>query len=114
MGCTDGYCGHKDANATQLYGEAIAVGAALVPVWYFISTATTVTRIDFAGKPVLDIFLSGLLFHLVAEEVGLNTWFLTNSHAAKNLIGTTIRGDEFNVVRPSMDWERIGRESCGY
>ena len=83
---------------------------ALVPVWLAISTATTVMRLEFSGKTALDVFLSGFLFHIVAEETGVNTWFLTNSHASKKQFADTIGGEIHNAVDAisTMDWKHIG------
>ena len=109
MTCTGGKCSHKNSDKTQLYGEALVVGAALVPVWLAISMATTAMRLDFAGKPALDVFVSGFLFHLVAEETGVNTWFLTNSHASKKQFTDTIKGESHNALgaSDSMDYKHL-------
>lgn len=114
MSCSCKTCKRQESDEFKLYGEAIAVGAALVPMWFLVSTATTVTRIEFSGKPMLDVFLSGLLFHLAAEEFGLNTWYLTNSHAAHKLLGDRVGEESYDVVQPVVDWKRLGSGACGY
>jgi hypothetical protein len=98
-------------NNKQLYGEAIVVGAALVPVWFAVSKLTTVTRINFSGKPALDVFIAGVLFHLIAEETNVNEWFLTQSFAAKKALACNIETQD--AVHDNLDWIRdavgIGR-----
>ena len=79
-------CDHPQHNHTvpvrKLYIEAISVGALLVPTWWVVSKATTAMRFSGQNKPFLDIFLSGFLFHMGAEESGLNDWYLYNSFAS--------------------------------
>lgn len=97
---------HERVNRSQLYTEAVSVGFALVPVFYVVSRATSALRVDaFTGafKPTLDLFISGALFHLIAEESGLNEWYLTNSHAAQKIMDTVVNDGS---VHGSMDWLR--------
>ncbi len=108
--CADGKCRHRHSDRLKLYGEALVVGAALVPVYFAVSRATQAARIDFAGKEVLDLFLSGFLFHLAAEESGVNEWYLTNSHAAKKIFSSTVANyDTYAPLHSSMDWGGV----CG-
>jgi hypothetical protein len=103
--CADGKCRHKHSDRLKLYGEALVVGAALVPMYFAVSRATSATRIDFVGKEVLDVFLSGFLFHLLAEESGVNEWYLTNSHAAKKIYSSTIDTKKNgNPLHTTLDW----------
>ncbi len=107
--CAKGECRHKHSNKKNLYGEALVVGAALVPVFFAVSRATQAAKIDFVGKEAFDVFLSGFLFHLVAEEFGINEWYLTNSHAAKKLYSSTIDVDRYDApLHPTMDWNSLG------
>lgn len=90
----------------KLYTEAAAVGLALVPLYYVVRRATTAFRLDsFAGssKETVDLFICGALFHLLAEETGLNEWYLTNSHAAQKIMDTVVNDGS---VHGSMDWLR--------
>ena len=99
---------HREDGRQQLYGEALVVGATLVPVWVAVSRATTLSRIQFESKGILDVMLAGFLYHLIAEELGVNTWFLTHSHAAKNVLRTAIDGH--SVVHDDLDWiHSLGR-----
>lgn len=66
----------------RLYQEAITVGALLVPMWFLVSKTTAALKLTSESKPLIDIALSGFLFHLTAEETGVNEWYLTNSYAA--------------------------------
>ena len=88
---------HKRVDRTQLYGEALVVGATLVPVWAAVTQATTAAH----SKQVIDVFLTGILYHLLAEELGVNTWFLTHSHAASNASASLV---DDSIIRFDMDW----------
>lgn len=77
---------HRRANSSQLVTEAVTVGLALVPMWFGISRLTAAARLPAQWRSWLDVALSGAVFHLVAEESGLNTWYLTNGHAARTAI----------------------------
>ena len=101
---------HKHVDRKQLYGEALAVGAGLVPVWAAVSRATTLTRMDFASKDVIDVFIAGILFHLLAEELGVNKWYLTNSHAANNVLYSSI---DDSIIHTDLDWLRSVSRASG-
>ena len=60
----------------QLAMEAIFVGGTLIPVWL-----TVRNLLKDAGEP-LQILVTGASYHLISEWVGLNSYFLENSHAA--------------------------------
>lgn len=81
----------------QLYKEAAFVGISLVPVWFMISQFTTAMRISDKHKAWVDIALAGSMFHLLAEESGLNTYYLTNSYASKNAFSAKFKEDEPHV-----------------
>lgn len=67
---------------TQLVEEAIGVGALLVPVYAVVrkSIVNLVWR-DEASRDYVAVFLSGALFHVLAEASGLNEWYLTHGNA---------------------------------
>jgi hypothetical protein len=82
---------------TQLYKEATFVGIALVPMWYAVTKFTLATRVlnnNPQAKAMLDVLIAGILFHLTAEESGLNTWYLTNSYAFQHSFSTQFKRDE--------------------
>ena len=87
----------------ELYKEAAFVGISLVPVWFVISQFTTAMRIPDKHKTWIDIALAGSMFHLLAEESGLNTYYLTNSYASKNAFSAKFKEDE-RVVDDTLGW----------
>lgn len=66
----------------QLVVEALVVGAAMLPVWW-VTTRFTSSMNFGAEKAAVDVFVSAAAFHLLAEQSGVNEWFLSNSHAAQ-------------------------------
>ena len=83
-------CNHEPHSHTlpssQLYTEAVSVGLLLVPAWWAVSKLTTALRVNGAWKPAFDVALSGFLFHMTAEETGMNEWFLFHSYAAQKAL----------------------------
>ena len=69
---------------TQLVEEAIGVGALLVPVYAVVrkSIVNLVWKNE-ASREYVAVFLSGALFHVLAEASGLNEWYLTHGNANK-------------------------------
>ncbi len=59
----------------QLLVEATVVGIGLVVVFVVVRM--------FVKNLYLALFVSGALFHLIAEFTGVNAWYLKNSVAAK-------------------------------
>ena len=106
-------CGHSKhyhrEPREQLYMEATTVGAALVPMWWSVSQFTTAVKITGPYKQVLDVALAGFLFHIAAEESGLNAWYLSHSHAAKKQFSKSF-SDLDVPVYTSLAWIR----SSGY
>ena len=100
---------HKRVDRSQLYGEALVVGATLVPVWAAVTQATTAAQINFQSKPVIDVFLTGFLYHMLAEELGVNKWYLTNSHAAANVSASLV---DDSVIHVDMDWLHAAGRAC--
>ena len=97
---------HWGVKHGRLYQEAAAVGGALLPVWLAVRSATAATRLGGTYKEFLDVAISGFLFHILAEESGVNAWYLTNSHAARKEKHVFNQRGSDNVVHYSVDWLR--------
>ena len=93
----------------RLYQEATSVGLLLVPVWFLTSKATEAVKIGGKTKPYVDIALAGFLFHLVAEESGMNAWYLTHSYAAQKVLHPKQRNDLLADVADV--WSTLGVDS---
>ena len=91
---------------SQLYKEAAIVGVALVPMWLAVAhftTATSVLTNTPQLKTMLDVAIAGALFHLAAEESGLNHYYLTHSYAYEKSFKEHFRADEYCRVE-SNHW----------
>jgi hypothetical protein len=88
-----------NGSRQQLALEAAVVGVGLIPMWMLVRRATTAMNI-YGGKEIIDIALAGAAFHLLAEESGLNTWYLTNGYAAQKAFHDDITG---NVLPADLD-----------
>ena len=90
-----------DTDPTQLYKEAAFVGIALVPMWYLVAQFTTATMV-YVGSPqmktMVDVAIAGALFHLTAEETGLNNYYLTNSFAYQQSFSREYKDDRSGDV----------------
>lgn len=109
---TCGHEEHRSKDVSSLYGEALVVGLSLVPVWFAVRSVTTLARIDLQSKAAIDVAIAGFLFHMIAEETGVNKWYLTNSHAARNVLSQTVDND--SVVHVDMDWIRSLGGASGF
>ena len=69
----------------ELLLEALTVGITLVPVWALVSQFT-VPFITSRFKQTADVALTGIAYHLICEELGINEWYLSNGVASRNLI----------------------------
>ena len=66
----------------QLAEEAIGLGALLVPVYAVVrKSLVNLVWKDEASREYVAVFLSGALFHVLAEASGLNECYLTNGRA---------------------------------
>ena len=81
------------------------MGLALIPMWWSVSKFTTAVNVSGAIKPAIDVAISGFFFHIAAEESGLNTWYLTNSHAARKQFSLSY-SDLDAPLHSSLDWVR--------
>ncbi len=96
-----------DTDPTQLYKEAAFVGIALVPMWFLVAQFTTATLV-YAKSPqmktMVDVALAGALFHLAAEESGLNHYYLTNSYAFQQSFSREYKDERRGAVDVRIDF----------
>ena len=88
----------------QLYKEAAFVGIALVPMWYAVTQLTSAVKLQGPNKAWIDVALAGILFHLTAEESGLNTYYLTNSYASKKAFADEYKQEDALDLDGTVDW----------
>ncbi len=101
-------------NHSQLYKEAAFVGISLVPMWFIVAQFTLATRVLSSSpqlKTMFDVALAGALFHLTAEETGLNQYYLTNSYAYEKSFSHEFKKDEHCAVDLRLDWGGAGTGS---
>ena len=108
-------CDHPEhqheAKPQQLFLEAFIVGATIVPLWWLVAKATTAMRINITDKSAMDVALTGFFYHLIAEESGLNGYYLTNSYASQKAFSASF-SDASTVLRNPFDvW---GPHRMGY
>jgi len=60
----------------DLAKEATEVGALLVPLYAIVREATETFEWEERSKDYLSVFLSGALFHILAEASGMNEWYI--------------------------------------
>lgn len=71
----------------DLAKEATEVGALLVPVYAIVREALNGMRFKNASnKEYISVFISGALFHILAEATGMNEQYLTHGRANKKLL----------------------------
>ncbi len=97
---------HKNCDRDSLYLEALAVGLTLLPVWWAVRRGTAAVRWSGPWKDSADLVLAGILFHLGAEHVGLNDWYLTHGHAARKSFRTFQQQGDDVVLHGDLDWLR--------
>ena len=104
----------------KLYKEAAFVGIALVPMWYAVAQFTTAVRWfsnDTSAqvwKSATDVFLAGALFHLTAEESGLNAHYLSNSFAHDKTFAAEYKKDaRTQHLDNAVDWLRDAGTAFG-
>ena len=99
---------------SKLYKEAAFVGISLVPMWFVVAQFTLATRVLSNSpqlKAMLDVAVAGALFHLTAEETGLNHYYLTNSYAYEKSFSHEFKKDEHCAVDIRLDWGGVGAGS---
>lgn len=70
----------------------------MVPLLWAVSRTTTALQFNGPDKMYMDAALSGFIFHLTAEETGVNAWYLNNSYAATKLL----KANQGNVLRDAL------------
>jgi hypothetical protein len=68
----------------ELAKEATEVGALLVPLYAVVREAAETFQWEERSKDYISVFVSGALFHILAEASGMNDWYLSHGHAQKN------------------------------
>ena len=66
----------------QLTKEAVPTGALLVPIYAVVRTS--IVQHIWRNEDTRDyvaVFLSGALFHILAEASGANEWYITHGRA---------------------------------
>ena len=63
---------------TRTVQEAVVVGAALLPIYSVVHEVVDARK---KNRELLAVFLSGVVFHLVAEATGLNEWYIHHGAA---------------------------------
>jgi hypothetical protein len=86
----------------QLAEEALGVGALLVPVYAVVrkSVVNYVWRNE-STREYAAVFLSGALFHVLAEASGLNDWYISNGRAQKKWLWRKNNGEPDRSSCPS-------------
>ena len=90
------------------------VGAGLLPLYFFTHkvVSAVLPRMSDEAQDYLSVFISGATFHLVAENTGINDWYLENGHAYLK----KMRDAEFEAQETAPDdlcdgrcgWESLG------
>jgi hypothetical protein len=88
----------------QVYQEAVFVGITMLPLWMLVQQSTAFMRIEWRHKDKLDVLLAGVLYHLIAEDTGLNEFYAKNGAAVKKLLSNTTEGAYDGSVVGNIDW----------
>lgn len=84
--------------------EAVVVGALLVPVYAIVHDLVKNTRLVKEGnRDLLAVFLSGLIFHAVAEGSGLNEWYIQNGGAVQKWVSSMNKKRDVDDCSDSSD-----------
>ena len=103
----------RHGNHGQLYKEATLIGASLVPMWYAVKSLTTAMNFGGKYKEMLDVAIAGALYHLTAEEIGLNAYYITNGHAYEQAFHTSYQNDDSYITLDNMDHSMVWLHSAG-
>ena len=92
----------------QLLLEAGFVGVALLPLFTVTDSILKFyqPKVKDSVRTAMAVALAGALFHLLAEESGLNTWYLSHSHASQKKVDAEVIQDA--PCDGSCGYERLG------
>lgn len=62
----------------KLIVEAIVVGLGLMILWYIMNF---VDKNIWKKNMLISMFVTGVVFHLIAEFTGVNKWYCSNGNA---------------------------------
>ena len=105
----------KADYSKKLLTEAVVVGTLLVPV--FVMTHKIITlmfpRMKDTTQDYVSVAVSGAIFHLLAEESGLNDYYLDNSVAVlkrmeKENVDWTENLNDPSLCNGSCGWQEGG------
>jgi Na+/H+-translocating membrane pyrophosphatase len=68
----------------QLVYETVSIGVLVVVIGHFVMKAVTnSSMVEDKMKPVVSLFITGALVHLICEFSGVNRWYCENGNACK-------------------------------
>jgi hypothetical protein len=94
---------------SHLLLESAVVGAALVPAFLLVNGVLASFKMQESTRRYASVFLSGALFHIVAQETGATEWWLVNSALAEKNGPPPLDEEEFRIDPCMCDGV-----SCGY
>ena len=65
----------------KLIIEAVVVGIGLMVLWYLMNL---VDQNIWKKNMLVSMFITGVVFHLIAEFTGVNKWYCTNGNACRS------------------------------
>jgi len=82
----------------ELAKEATEVGVLLLPVYAVVREGLNGLKFkNERNKEYFSVFISGALFHILAEATGVNEWYLSNSRANRRRISRNINDQSLPI-----------------